>query len=133
MHVHGVFGGHRKCRSSSKTLPAAKCGRQEWRQVINVAVLVLGDSLLSCCKSRSRSWRCRQKYQGIWELGSVRGFWQGVYKCSKSLIFCNSGLWRPSVITGAHPALGYGVSSALGFPLLSCLHQLALLKPVPIA
>lgn len=43
VHVRRVGDGHGKRRSSPKILPAAKCGRQELKQVINVAVLVLGD------------------------------------------------------------------------------------------
>lgn len=114
---------------STEVLIKNHCGRQlgctnrDLKQVINMAVLVLTGlcGLLICCKSSRRSQLCWQKYQRSLELSSVSGFWWWAYQCSKSFVFCDSGFWRTSVATGAHPPLGYGVSSALSFPLQSRL------------
>ena len=99
------------------------CRNRELKQVINMAVLVLTGlcDLLICYKSSRRSQLCWQKYQRILELSSVGGFWRWAYKCSKLLVFCISWVWRPSMATGAHPPLGYGVNLALSFLLQSRL------------
>lgn len=114
---------------SMEVLIKTHCGRQlgcrnrDLKQVINMAVLVLAGlcGLLICCKSSRRSQLCWQKCQRSLKLSSVSGFWWWAYQCSKSLVFCDSGFWRPSVATGAHPPLGYGVNSPLSFPLQSRL------------